>query len=142
MSQDLKATSLEGTLAFCRMAIRSGALFNGGALVALIPLAANEHSRISSFDPIKRLFESALIDGLVTSGYWFIAGLFVSGLTGLIAFFGEFYYTNFHLTSDQSSKRTARIILIVGTLTVTSSLAFFGFGAYSAISSFRSPGSL
>ena len=142
MGQDLTATSLEGTLAFCRMAIRSGALFNGGALVALIPITANEYSRISSFDPITRFLEGALIDGLVTSAYWFIAGLFASGLTGLIAFFAEFHYTNFHITQEAGFKSKAIVMRNLGLVLTVSSLMFFGIGAYSAISSFRSPGSL
>ena len=131
------ATSLEGALAFCRMAIRSGAIFNGGALIALIPVTADAYFRISELAPNIRSAHFALIDGLVEAAAFFIIGLMTAGFSSFIAFFGEFYYTNFHLTSNVSFKAKARTILAIGTLAVIVSLVLFGIGAYCGIKSFQ-----
>ncbi len=139
MDHNIAATSLDGTLSFCRMAIRSGALFNGGALIALIPVTSNVY-----FETIKNpmLVEAAqinILDSLIFSATLFITGLILTGLSSILAFFGEFQYTNFHLTTNQNKRTVARRILFVGGVLIIGSLACFATGAFVAANAFRIP---
>ena len=137
MVQNLASTSLEGNLAFGRMAVRSGALFNGGALVALMPIAANQYERISSLAPSIKGNETMILENMSCAAYAFAIGLFLSGIAAIFAFFSEFNYTNFHISSEASSKTNARILTFFAAGVVVVSLGLFIAGALWTISSFK-----
>ncbi|RCK31293.1 hypothetical protein TH19_21275 [Thalassospira profundimaris] len=124
------------------MAIRSGTIFNGGALVALIPVTANAYFKISELAPPERIIHTKVIDGLVSAATVFVIGLVISGFSSFIAFFGEFYYTNFHLTNNCAFKGKARMILFAGAAAVLLSLILFAVGSYTAIHSFQNASGL
>lgn len=137
MDQNLAPTSLEGTLAFGRMAVRSGALFNGGALIALIPIAANQYDRISSLAPTIKVEETMILENLSCAAYAFVVGLFLSGIAAIFAFFAEFNYTNFHITTEANLKTKAHKLTFAASIVIVASLIAFAVGACRSINSFQ-----
>jgi hypothetical protein len=130
MAEDLSYKSLEGSLSFSRMAIRAGTIFNGGALVTLIPIAG------SIFVSGRNIENENVLHWLLVAAAIYVIGLLLSGITAVIAFHSEFNYTKFHSTNTDKHRISARRFKNVGQFSIAFSFLMFSLGSLLAIYSF------